>query len=56
MDGMDLSATGAPAWMGVHTLGRTLPDFWEYDGFWASWFASGLGPQYHGNMFAVDAC
>jgi len=36
MNRMGLSATGATALMGVHTLGRALPENSGFDGFWVS--------------------
>jgi len=54
MNRMGLSATGATALMGVHTLGRALPENSGYNGFWVSQQHARLfSPQYYGNMIAV---
>lgn len=54
MNRMGLTATGATALMGVHTLGRALPENSGYDGFWVSQqHARTFSPQYYGNMIAI---
>jgi len=54
MNRMNLTATGATALMGVHTLGRALPENSGYDGFWVSQqHARTFSPQYYGNMIAI---
>jgi len=54
MNRMGLDATKATALMGVHTLGRALPENSGFDGFWVSQMhARTFSPQYFTNIIAV---